>query len=155
MLCSQKVEQKEEGKEIQERFAPCWLAQLPSSPSDQTIGCMSSYHDINTMHETLRRLCRSINDLEKAVQTARITLSKKPACPRTTFDRLDVYLTIIEKQRDIIPDIVRLMQSDPKDELFMAIRRVNALSEMVRDDARDLLAEISSSPVKPERPDPH
>lgn len=105
--------------------------------------------------DLLQKLNHSIDLLVKAIDQAGETLSQKPNIPLHTIKRLQHYKEITSKQRNIVSEINAIIENKQFDKLWMEIQRVNALSNFIRDDAADLINDISPNPVKMYRPDGH
>lgn len=105
--------------------------------------------------DLIQKLNHSIDLLVKAIDQAGETLGKKPHVPLNTIKRLQHYKEITTKQRKIVDDIISILENKQFDQLWMEIQRVNALSNFIREDAVDLINDISPNPVRLYRPDGH
>lgn len=109
----------------------------------------------NTNNGLVKRLTQAISELEGAIIAATDTIRSKPQCPSEAIERLRRYMLIVEQQRNAIPRIVELISKPETDELRLEINRINALSEMVRDDAKELLTFLANPLANTYRPDPN
>lgn len=109
----------------------------------------------NTNNGLVQRLTQAISELESAIIAATDTVRSKPQCPSEAIERLRRYMLIVEQQRSAIPRISELVSKPQPEELRIEINRINALSQMVRDDAKELLAGLVNPAAKTYRPDPN
>ena len=91
----------------------------------------------------IKRLFDSFNELERAIVSARITLERKGTPPQTVLDRIDSYEHILTKQRELARDLFQHMSSGNWKEVSRHVQLINALSAMIRDDAREVLSALA------------
>lgn len=111
---------------------------------------MSFHHQKS---EVLKRLSQAITELEEAVYAAKDVIENKPEYPMAAIERLDHYLTIVEQQRGCLLAISDLMDEKNFEALTLEVQKINGLSAMIRDDARELLGVLANPELKVARPD--
>jgi len=87
----------------------------------------------------IERLYQSFNDLEIAVNTAKATLLRKSDVPSYIIDRLDSYDNIMLKQKSLAAELEQSIANKDAENITRIVKLINGLSEMIRDDARELL----------------
>lgn len=92
----------------------------------------------------IHRLFHSFVELEQAIQTARQTLRSQKKQPRLILERLGTYEEILEKQRSLANDLCDHVTAKNWPEVCRHVRLINGLSAMIRDDARDILANLKT-----------
>ena len=96
-------------------------------------------------NEIVERLFGSFSILENAIIAARENLSSKPGVKPEVISRLDSYGELLSKQR-ILADVLRLLINDSRwSEVAQKIAVINGLLEMIRSDAKDVLASLQVS----------
>lgn len=103
----------------------------------------------------LKSLRHSIDLLVKAIDQAGETLSQKPNISLNSIRRLQQYKDITNKQKTIVNEMYNLIERKEYSKVYMEVQRVNALSAFIRDDAVDLISEMSGNPNKLNRPEGH
>jgi hypothetical protein len=103
--------------------------------------------------EVLKRLSQAISQLEDAVFAAKDTIENKPEYPLAAIERLDHYLAIVAQQRSTLLTISDLIDAGKMEELTIEVQKVNGMSEMIRDDARELLGVLANPEMRLTRPD--
>jgi hypothetical protein len=106
-----------------------------------------------TKSEVLNRLSQAITQLEDAVFAAKDTIENKPEYPLEAIERLDHYLEIVAQQRSTLLAISDLMDAGNMEQLAIEVHKVNGLSAMIRDDARELLGVLANPQMRLVRPD--
>lgn len=89
------------------------------------------------------RLFSSFTDLEKAIDSAKVTLAKKESVPAEIMTRLKSYDTILAKQRELASTLCDHINKGNWDEVSRHVGLINGLSAMIRDDARAILSSLS------------
>lgn len=107
----------------------------------------------NAQHEILNRLAQAVFALEDAILAAKKTILSKSYYPEEAIDRLDHYMNIVEQQKMLFPVITKNIESGKHDELLLQVQKVNGLSQLIRDDAKELLAILANPNAKFVRPD--
>jgi hypothetical protein len=101
------------------------------------------------MHHTIiQKLFASFTDLELAIKSARQTLAQKESVPANVFIRLNNYEEILEKQKLMAMELVRYLEMGNMEEVSKIVSKINALSQMIRDDAKEVLSSITNTPVQ-------
>lgn len=93
----------------------------------------------------IERLFASFGELEKAISSARATLSTKESVPEEIVKRLDSYDGILEKQRNLAQQLCEHINNGNWDEVSRHVGLINGLSAMIRDDARLILSSLSTN----------
>ena len=96
----------------------------------------------------VRRLFQSFVELEKAILTAKISLSKKGDSADDMLQRIRMYEDILEKQRSLATALCAHASMGDWKEVARHVKLINGLSTMIRDDARELVrgSEVASLP---------
>lgn len=89
------------------------------------------------------RLFSSFSELETAIESAKVTLSKKKSIPTEILQRLSSYDTILAKQRALATTLCEHINKGAWDEVSRHVGLINGLSSMIRDDARAILGSIA------------
>lgn len=97
----------------------------------------------NSGNNIIDRLFSSFSELETAIQSAKVTLSKKKAIPEEIMKRLNSYDTILAKQKSLATDLCGHINEGKWDEVSRHVGLINGLSAMIRDDARAILSSIA------------
>jgi hypothetical protein len=92
----------------------------------------------------VQRLYLSFIDLERAIAGARDTLSLREDVPGHVFKRLDSYDQIIARQRSLANELEHHILEGDMLEISRHVMIINSLSGMIIDDAKQILASISS-----------
>lgn len=104
-------------------------------------------------YEILVRLTHAVFDLEDAIASAKQTLESKPSYPEHAMVRLNHYQNIVHQQKLAFPVITKLIRDSRYAELSLEVRRVNALSELIREDAKELLTVLANPTAPLDRPE--
>lgn len=94
----------------------------------------------------IERLFSSFSDLERAIESAKKTLAQREAIPTEIVERLRSYDGILSKQRSLAGNLCQHINSGNWDEVSRHVGLINALSGLIRDDARAILSHLSSVP---------
>ena len=89
------------------------------------------------------RLFSSFTELETAINSAKLTLSKKKAIPADIMERLESYDGILAKQRALATSLCQHIDKGDWDEVSRHVGLINGLSSLIRDDARAILGSLS------------
>lgn len=86
------------------------------------------------------RLFESFTELERAIKTAKMALCNKDNPPRELMERIRSYEGILEKQRSLANALCSHVSDSNWDEVDRHVKIINALSSMIRDDAREVVS---------------
>lgn len=89
----------------------------------------------------LRKLLQSFTELESAITNARKSIEKCSTPQAEILTRITSYEDILLKQKIYVGELCQQMHLKNWSEVSRVIRIINGLSTMIRDDARELLAE--------------
>jgi hypothetical protein len=92
----------------------------------------------------IERLFASFTELETAIDKARSTFNSRPSIPASVVKRLESYDSILAKQRALAVSLCEAISRKNWDEVNRNVTLINGLSAMIRDDARAILAAVSS-----------
>ena len=102
------------------------------------------------------RLFSSFTDLERAIESAKVTLAQKESIPEEIVKRLGSYDGILAKQRGLATSLCEHIEKGNWDEVSRHVGLINGLSSMIRDDARTILSSLAlNSDVPAEEEDTH
>ena len=93
----------------------------------------------------IERLFASFGELEKAIDSAKVTLAKKESIPAEIVERLHSYDGILVKQRALAVTLCEHINKGNWDEVTRHVGLINGLSALIRDDARAILGSLSSN----------
>ena len=97
---------------------------------------------MNTVNRVvINRLFESFNELERAIICAKSTLENKQIPPIKLLDRIKNYEEILEKQRSLATALCTHSALGQWEEVSRHIRLINGLSALIRDDAKEILAD--------------
>lgn len=103
-----------------------------------------------TGHVLIDRLYQSIEGLERAVEAAGISLEEKAKNGAQDIHpilyRLDEYRSIISKQKQKVQELCIALQNQDFHEVTRLVTVINGISQMIRDDAREILANLAGVP---------
>lgn len=97
---------------------------------------------MTTNSVVLNRLVESFTHLDNAISQARATIARQPNVPQNTLKRIESYEEILLKQRSLATAMMGHANAGNWAEVDRHIRIINALSTMIRDDAREVLNAI-------------
>lgn len=89
------------------------------------------------------RLCKSIDELECAIEQARHTLSKRltiSSIYKDALKKLDNCTNMITKQRQLSTKLCVAIDEKDWEEVSDYVKIINGLSAMIRDEARDAIS---------------
>ncbi len=92
------------------------------------------------MKVTIQKLLSSFDELERAILSARDTFSRTVVPPAGMLERIQVYETILAKQRSLADELCRHVTLGDWQEVSRHVQLINGLSSMIRDDAKEILA---------------
>ena len=95
----------------------------------------------------IKRLFDSFGDLERAISSAKVTLSRKSNPPEAVLNRIGVYEDILQKQRTLATALCGFASLGDWTEVSRHVQLINGLSAMIRDDAREILAGVQYMPT--------
>ena len=88
----------------------------------------------------IKRLFESFGELERAIESAKKTLESKTEPPTEVLNRIKVYEDIVLKQRKLATELCAHATLGNWQEVSRHVQLINALSGMIRDDAREVLS---------------
>jgi hypothetical protein len=94
-------------------------------------------HNMNKL--VIQKLLESFSELETAIRSARIALEKRPNPPAELVERVENYERILSKQRFLANDLWKHVGTSNWSEVSRHVKLINALSSMIRDDAREVV----------------
>ncbi len=87
----------------------------------------------------IHRLVASFAELEKAIASAKLALGKKTSTPPAVMERIATYEEMLNKQRSLFASLCEQAKVENWNEVGRLIKIINGLSEMIRDDAREIV----------------
>lgn len=96
----------------------------------------------------IERLSQSFHELQEAINQARLTINAKNPDKESFLTRLDSYDDILEKQRGLTQELTAQLEVENWDEVSRIISLINALSSMIRDDARAILSSVDDDSIE-------
>ncbi len=88
----------------------------------------------------ITKLLESFTELEGSIRSAKLALTKRENPPQELLDRVANYERILEKQRVLATEMWRNVASANWSEASRHVKLINALSSMIRDDAREVVS---------------
>lgn len=85
------------------------------------------------------KLFDSLQDLDRAIGSARKTFERKDEPPKEVLNRLESYQSMLDKQRTLLIALCNFANAGNWTEVSRHIRLINGLSQMIRDDAQEML----------------
>ena len=92
--------------------------------------------------DIIERLFTSLNHLDEAINKAKNHLKDKEIVPKELLDRINSYDEILLKQKSLANALSEHINNKNIDEINRHVLLINGLSEMIRDDARDILSSL-------------
>jgi hypothetical protein len=89
--------------------------------------------------QLVEKLVSSFDELERSIEVTRESMAQKPGVPADVLSRLDQYSEIVRKQRKVAADLTAAIEAGKWDEVSRAVKLINGLSSMIRDDAQQIL----------------
>ena len=83
--------------------------------------------------------------MERAIESARTSLSAKQDVPSEIMERLASYDHILIKQRGLASALCEHIKFGNWDEVSRHVGLINGLSAMIRDDARSILSSLNDA----------
>jgi len=87
----------------------------------------------------ISKLLESFTELETSIRSARIALTKRKDAPKELLDRVENYEKILDKQRKLADEMWSAVAQSNWGEVGRHVKLINALSSMIRDDAREVV----------------
>ena len=87
----------------------------------------------------IQKLLESFTELETAIRSARLALTKRNDPPKELLERVENYERILSKQRFLATDMWKHVSLSNWGEVGRHVKLINALSSMIRDDAREVV----------------
>ena len=117
---------------------------MASENNENTTNILKNSLDDNTENNTteitsINLLLNSLNELEKVIWNARITVNRKNYPTKGIIERLDSYDSVLIKQKKLAVELVKFIDEQNWEETNRHISLINGLSVLVRDDAKALL----------------
>jgi lipopolysaccharide biosynthesis regulator YciM len=103
---------------------------------------------ITNKYDVLVRLTQSVGELENAIATTKQFIQNKVGYPSYAIERLDCYMEIVNQQREQFPVITRCIDESNYQDLLVSCNKVKALSEMIKEDAAELLRKMTDPDFK-------
>lgn len=100
----------------------------------------------NIQENIIQKLFASFEDLEKAISSAKNTLSTRDHVPVDILKRINSYDSILLKQKSLANSLCEHITNGNWDEVSRHVGLINGLSGMIRDDARAILQALSYNP---------
>jgi len=91
------------------------------------------------------KLFESFCKLEECIQVTRSALSDRDDVPEEVVSRIDQYASIVDKQRGLASDLKQYIADRNWSEVSRHVRLINGLSNMIREDATEILATHSGA----------
>lgn len=86
----------------------------------------------------VQRLLESFGELERAIASAKSALGRRGSTPASVLARIATYEEMLEKQRELFTALCGYAKLGDWVEVSRHIKLINGLSEMIRDDAREV-----------------
>ncbi len=99
----------------------------------------------------IRRLFQSFVELDRAISSAKEALSKRKDVPEALMQRIRTYEEILDKQRSLATSLCGHASLGNWEEVARHVKLINGLSFMIRDDAREILADAQPRQVSEQR----
>ncbi|HMO17988.1 MAG TPA: hypothetical protein PKA63_11955 [Oligoflexia bacterium] len=90
----------------------------------------------------IKKLFQSIGELEGAILKAKSSFQGKGEAADEVLERISYYESILHKQKDLTTDLCHYAIKGNWIEVNRHVKLINALSLMIRDDARELLSPV-------------
>jgi hypothetical protein len=95
--------------------------------------------------DIIGRLLNSFQILGDAINNARENLTARANIRQEVLQRLDSYTDLLKKQRDVAHDLEPLIAQGQWQDVSQKIALINGLLDMIRTDARDVLASLAGT----------
>jgi len=102
--------------------------------------------------EYLTKLTHSIKELEDAIDNASQNIQKNPKkSNHPILERLNEYKTIVLKQKIYVNQLSKEVENENHDEIYRLVNIINGISNIIKDDAREVLSNMhGTKPTKEE-----
>ena len=100
--------------------------------------------DINQLLIAREKIASSLVDLENSVLSAHEQFSRKYGAIHEHTLRIETYFSAIEKQRELLLALDSHIRLKNFDKLYEVTAKINAMSELIKEDARSLLHAINT-----------
>lgn len=90
----------------------------------------------------IKRLFDSFIELDRAIQSAKLSLERRVDPPADVLERIAAYEDILDKQRSLATALCAHADRGNWDEVARHVKIINGLSTMIRDDAREVAASM-------------
>lgn len=100
--------------------------------------------DIDQLVVAREKIASSLMELEHSVLTAYDQFSRKYGVVHEHTLRIETYFSAIEKQRELLIELDCHIKMRNFDKLYEVTAKINAMSELIKDDARSLLHSINT-----------
>lgn len=87
----------------------------------------------------ISKLLESFTELESSIRSAKLALTKRENAPQELVDRVENYERILQKQRVLASELWKHVGNSNWGEVGRHVKLINALSSMIRDDAREVV----------------
>jgi hypothetical protein len=95
--------------------------------------------------DIIGRLLNSFQILGDAINNAQENLAARANIRQEVLQRLDSYTELLAKQREVALDLEPLIEQGQWQDVSQKIALINGLLDMIRTDARDVLASLSGT----------
>jgi hypothetical protein len=92
--------------------------------------------------QLINKLLESFNDLERCIVLTEDVLKEREGVPADIMDRVRQYAEIVQKQRGLALTLQDYISRQDWDEVSRIVRIINAMSQMIREDAQAILAGV-------------
>lgn len=94
----------------------------------------------NPTLDVINVLAKSLDELMRSIEVAKATLIKVDTLdPTHLIERLNTYVDMVHKQRSWLGTLSELIRKNNLADAAVMIERINCMSQMIRDDARELV----------------
>lgn len=94
------------------------------------------------------KLLTSFDELDRSISVTKQNLATKPGVPNDILLRLDQYAEMVAKQRILATDLRLQIENGKWDEVARAVKLINGLSSMIREDAQQILASAAMGTIE-------
>lgn len=102
--------------------------------------------------QLIKGLFGSFQSLEQAIQTAKAIILERDGGESDLLSRLESYEEALEKQRNLALTLCGHAALGDWNEVSRHIRLISNLSQMIRDDAREILQARRNNQLEPSNP---
>jgi hypothetical protein len=104
---------------------------------------------MNLKYEDILKLGQGIQHMEASVKSAKATLSKQPNYRKDLMARLDSYDESVATQKVLLEGLIRAFLEGNEAEVANLVIRINAVSQLVAQDAREARESIQNPKAPP------